>query len=214
MEIIAYAVFLTNLLVAQGFLELKQEGIQRNMEMCKKLAKDPYFETDLVIGKPWRIYYTWNMKIDTRCLDIVFKNATPAIIHRIWTDMYDYLEQQPYWESAALHVTTGAARHEMLLFPAQGAAGGFLAVPNVVRLGDISPMRNGVPLLMFQLKLVRHGKYLVMMDCHVGVISLSARSNHTPYRSEIAAAVTELDMGDGFPACTQEKNKEEQFFVK
>ena len=47
--------------------------------------------------------------------------------------MNEYVEHQPVWEAATLHVTMGSETHEMLLFADQGVAGTFLAVPNVVR---------------------------------------------------------------------------------
>ena len=75
-------------------------------------------------------------------------------------------------------------------------------------------MRKGVPLLRFQMKLLKEGKYLLVMDCHVGGASLASRTDHPVYRSEIAAEAAYLDIGDGHPACTVEKNKGEQFFVK
>jgi hypothetical protein len=50
--------------------------------------------------------------------------------------MYDYLEQQPVWDAATLHASLGKARHEVLFFADQGAAGSFLAVPNVIREGS------------------------------------------------------------------------------
>ncbi|CAG4932680.1 unnamed protein product [Colias eurytheme] len=178
--------------------------------MCLKLAKQPYFDIDIVVGKPWRIYYTWNLKLDTKCLDMVFRNATVEIVNRVWNDMNEYLEQQPAWEAATLSVTMGSAKHELLLFADQGPAGSFVAVPNVIREGNLVPIRQAVPLLKFHLKLLRGGKFLLLMDCHVGGASLAARPDTAPYRSEIAATVAGLDIGDGFPACTDEKNNDEQ----
>jgi hypothetical protein len=60
-----------------GFESRNDEEEQR---LCKKLARDPYFEPEMVTGKQWRIYYTWNMKMENRCLDVTFKNATPKVI--------------------------------------------------------------------------------------------------------------------------------------
>ncbi|XP_023951223.2 uncharacterized protein LOC112055378 [Bicyclus anynana] len=181
-------------------------------DVCMRIAKDPYFDIDLVVGEPWRIYYSWNMNLETKCLDLVIRNATQEIIKRIWTDMSEYLEQQPYWEAATLHMSMGSPSHELLLFAAQGAAGTFLAVPNVVRNSNIKPMRKGVPLLKFQMKLIRNGKYLLMMDCHVGASTLSARVGRS-YRTEIAAEAAALNLGDGHPACVNEKKDDEQFFL-
>ncbi|XP_064074381.1 uncharacterized protein LOC113395480 [Vanessa tameamea] len=193
---------------------MKPEFFEKNRQTCAKVAKNPYFDIDMVVGKPWRIYYTWNLKLDTKCLDMVIKNATRGTIKRIWADMNEYLEQQPTWEAATLHMTMGSAKHEVLLFADNGPAGAFLAVPNVIRDANINPLRKAVPLLKFQMKLLREGKFLLLMDCHVGGASLSAWSDHPPYRSEIAAEAATLNIGDGYPACTKEKNKEEQFFVK
>lgn len=50
--------------------------------------------------------------------------------------MNEYVETQPYWDAATLLVTMGRAKHEMLLFADQGAAGRFTGVPNVVRDGS------------------------------------------------------------------------------
>ncbi|OWR54990.1 uncharacterized protein LOC116777771 [Danaus plexippus] len=193
---------------------LKPQFLEKNMENCKRIMKNPYFDIDVVVGKPWRIYYTWNLKIDERCLDMVFKNATRGIVNRIWSDMNEYLEQQPVWGAATLHMSMGSAKHEVLLFADPDGAGSFTAVPNVVRDANLNPMRKAVPLLKFQMKLLRGGKFLLVMDCHVGGASLASRSDTPPYRLEIAAEAAALDLGDGYPACIKEKNKEEQFFVK
>lgn len=50
--------------------------------------------------------------------------------------MYEYLETQPYWDGATLHLTMGKAKHEMLLFADQGTAGAFTGVPNVLTDGS------------------------------------------------------------------------------
>lgn len=58
---------------------LKPETLKRYEAMCTKFGQDPYFDTEMIVGKPWRIYYTWNMKLENKCLDMVFKNATPRV---------------------------------------------------------------------------------------------------------------------------------------
>lgn len=63
------------------------------------------------------------------------------------------------------------------------------------------------------MKMIRAGKFLIMMDCHMGVASLSARADQPPYRSEIETAAAELVLGDGFPACIKDKNKDEQILM-
>lgn len=55
------------------------------------------------------------------------------IVNRIWSDMNEYLEQQPVWGAATLHMSMGSAKHEVLLFADPDGAGSFTAVPNVVR---------------------------------------------------------------------------------
>ncbi|XP_031764562.2 uncharacterized protein LOC113516549 [Galleria mellonella] len=195
-------------------LEVKPPALRRLDERCMKLAQRPYFDSDMVVGKPWRIYYTYNMKLENKCLDMVFKNATPRIVQRIWNDMYDYMEQQPVWDAAVLLGTMGAARHELLLCADQGAAGSFSGVPNVIRDGNLTPMKSSVSLLKFYMKLLNEGKFLVMIDCHMGVGSISARADRPPYRSEILAAAAQLNIGDGYPACTGDKNDDEQFLIK
>ncbi|XP_059052921.1 uncharacterized protein LOC131847370 [Achroia grisella] len=195
-------------------LQVKPSALRKQDGSCLKLSQHPYFDLEMIVGKPWRIYYTWNMKVDNKCLDMVFKNATQTIIQRIWNDMFDYMEQQPVWDAAMLLGTMGASRHELLLFADQGPAGSLTAIPNVIRNGNLTPMKNGVPLLKFFIKLVKEGKFLVMMDCHMGVGSISARTDNPPYRSEILSAAAEMDLGDGYPACSRDKNNDEQVLVK
>ncbi|XP_045771128.1 uncharacterized protein LOC123871387 [Maniola jurtina] len=192
---------------------ITKEMVDKNRNACMKISKDPFFDIDIVVGKPWRIYYTWNIKLDTKCLDIIFRNATQEIIKRIWSDMNEYLEHQPYWEAATLQMSISSTQQELLLFADQGAAGTFLAVPNIIRDSNPKPMRKGVPLLKIQMKLVRGGKYLLFMDCHMGAASLAARPGHEIYRTEIAAEAKALDLGAGYPACINEKNNDEQFFL-
>lgn len=61
----------------------KEEFIKKNEALCQEFGKNPYFEPEMVVGKPWRIYYTWNMRMETKCIDMKFKHATPmvSIIH-------------------------------------------------------------------------------------------------------------------------------------
>ncbi|KAH9644231.1 hypothetical protein HF086_006555 [Spodoptera exigua] len=132
------------------------------------------------------------------------------IINRVWNDMNEYVETQPYWDAATLLVTMGRAKHEMLLFADQGAAGRFTGVANVVRDGNILPARNAVPLLKFHLKLLHGGKYLLMTDCQIGVTSMSARTRAMPYRAEIGGVVSNLNFGEGYHACLSDRNKDEQ----
>lgn len=57
----------------------KEEFIKKNEAMCQEFGKNPYFEPEMVVGKPWRIYYTWNMRMETKCIDMKFKHATPMV---------------------------------------------------------------------------------------------------------------------------------------
>lgn len=63
------------------------------------------------------------------------------------------------------------------------------------------------------MKLIRSGKYLLVMDCHVGGASLAARRDDHSYRVEIASEAEQLALGDGYPACTDDKNNNEQFYL-
>ncbi|CAK1590378.1 unnamed protein product [Parnassius mnemosyne] len=177
-----------------------------NRELCKMFSRNPFFGTELVVGKPWRVYYTWNVNLGSKCLDLIFKNATKTITQRIWSDMNEYLEHQPNWDAAALLMYVGTARHEALLFTDQGPAGSFVGVPNVAREGNIPPLRKSMTLLKFQMKLIR-GKYLLVIDCITGAITLSARQRDVATsRSDIATAAADLELGKGYPACTKETN--------
>ncbi|XP_041972291.1 uncharacterized protein LOC121728220 [Aricia agestis] len=183
---------------------------ERKVEFCEKQGQDPYFDVELLVGKKWRVYYTWNMIFDSKCYDTVFKRPTKETIQRIRSDMKDYLQHQPRWSTAALHVITrvGSSEHELLMFPDQGPAGRFLAVPNVVRTPDNFPLSKRVQLLKIFIKLVANGKYLLVMDCVMRGASLSAHAQ--PYRAEVATHAAALQVeGPGYPACTREKHKNE-----
>jgi hypothetical protein len=80
-----------------------------------------------------------------------------------------------------------------------------------VTIPDISPTKQAVPLLKFQMKLLQQGRFLLIMDCHIGVTSLYARPDRPPYLSEMMAATAGLNLGDGFPACISDKNPDERF---
>ncbi|KAL4711809.1 hypothetical protein ACJJTC_005978 [Scirpophaga incertulas] len=194
--------------------KIGDSAVKKNEKMCQKLGVNPFFEIDLVVGKPWRIYYTWNMQLDTKCLDLIFKNTTTEIVRRVSNDMYKYMAEQPTWDAATLLVTMGKADHELLMFADQGAAGSFMGVPNMVRDGNIPPELSSVPLLKFQLKLLRESRFLIKMDCHIGVVLLAARPDRPPYHAELLSTVAILGLGDGYPACVGEKNSDEHMLLK
>lgn len=72
----------------------------------------------------------------------------------------------------------------------------------------MTPQRRAVPLLKFYLKLVNKGRYLVMMDCQIGVISLSTRLDDEPTQEQIATVVSKLGLGPGHFACLSVKDNE------
>ncbi|KAJ2942857.1 hypothetical protein O0L34_g15047 [Tuta absoluta] len=181
-------------------------GLLRQSEgACRGMAKTPFFDVDSVIGKPWRMYYTWNIEITDQCVDFHFQKASPAIIRRINYDMSRSVAKQPEWENASLLMTAGRNRQEMLLIPEKDIPGRFIAVPN-----DFSDVMPGglVPLLRFQLKLFRRGKFLVFVDCMVGIASVLARFDQPPYRMDIDSVALEMapHLGDGNHACVNEIN--------
>ncbi|KAI8442252.1 hypothetical protein MSG28_005822 [Choristoneura fumiferana] len=137
-----------------------EDSIPRFEQICDLFAKDSYFRPNhLVEGKRWRIYYTWNIEMRDRCVDMTFEWATVAATQRLWSDMHEYLETEPPWEAALLLMTMGSRDHQMMLFPDQGPAGRMLGVPNVRR--DAMP---NCPYLAFALKVVEPG-YLGIMNC-------------------------------------------------
>lgn len=77
---------------------------------------------------------------------------------------------------------------------------------------DITPARKGVPILKFYLKLLHNNDYLLMADCNIGVISLSAREK-PPHRAEVASVAGYLPLGEGDPACVIDKKQDEQMFI-
>ncbi|KPJ20632.1 PREDICTED: uncharacterized protein LOC106117737 [Papilio xuthus] len=177
-------------------------------------ARNPFFESELVVNTQWKIYYSWHMQIGPKCVEISFKNATKEIVHRVWSDMNEYLEMQPNWEAAALLLNIGSSRREVMLFTEQGPAGGFTGVPNIVRDGNIPPLRKSVSLIKFHMKLVESGRYLVVMDCQLGVASLSARSNAAVTLADVIAVAMETNLGEGHAACTVARDNEDPFIIK
>nr|XP_013189555.1 unnamed protein product [Amyelois transitella] len=176
--------------------------LKKNESMCEKMTRKSYFDSELVVGEPWRIVFTWNMSLDDKCVDMTFVNATTKIINEVWNDMYEYLEEQPVWPGATMLMTMGPTRYELLMFAQPGSAGTFTAVPNVVKKASIFPPRHSVPLLTFYLTLMERGKFLVMIDCKIGVGSLSVRRSSGPSKEEIYTVITKLELGEGSPACT------------
>lgn len=79
----------------------------------------------------------------------------------------------------------------------------------MILITDISPARSAVPLLKFHMKLLHAGKYLLMADCQIGVITLSARTRAMPYRAEIGGVAKNLSLGEGYQACISDRNKDE-----
>ncbi|KAI5635496.1 hypothetical protein NE865_11765 [Phthorimaea operculella] len=183
-------------------LTVRPELAERSEAMCSELRKEPYFEPEMVVLFLWKVVYMWNMDLGSKCIDIKFKLATPMIIKRFYFDMHEYLDDQPAWGAASLLLKLGQMEREILLFD-DGLAGKFLAVPNVLRDAVHPPMRHAVPLMKFQMKLTRDGKYLIFMDCMVGLTALAARVKPALNRTEISAVVETLgdSLGDGYHAC-------------
>ncbi|CAH2052037.1 unnamed protein product, partial [Iphiclides podalirius] len=201
-------------IIAVGKTVSCQKYNTESADMCRMFAKNPYFDPELVVGKPWRIYYTWNVKLGSKCLDVIYRNATKEIIQRFWSEMNEYLEYQPNWNAAALLLTLRSPQHEILLFANQGPAGSFIGLPNVIRDGN--PLPKMVFLTKFHMKLIRNGKYLVMMDCKMGAATLSSRVRKSPPSMvDLASLSVELRLGEGHHACMTEmaKNDNDRFFA-
>ncbi|KAJ2942856.1 hypothetical protein O0L34_g15046 [Tuta absoluta] len=184
-------------------LTIRPEVLEKSKAMCEELRKEPYFEPEMVVGTVWKVVYMWNMDIGSKCIDLRFKIATPMTIKRFFFDMNGYVEEQPAWGAASLLLKIGLMQREILLFDDQGLAGKFVAVPNVLRDAYHPPMRHAVPLMKFQMKLTRDGKYLILMDCMVGLTSMAARAKPPLNRTEITAVAESLGsaLGDGYHAC-------------
>ncbi|XP_053617571.1 uncharacterized protein LOC128679394 [Plodia interpunctella] len=201
-------VFLLIFVVKLNECLIPLNGAKRNETMCERMVRKSYFDMDLVVGDPWRILYTWNMSLNEKCVDITFANATNKVINEVWNDMYEYLEEQPLWAGATLHMTMGPTRYELLMFAQPGSAGAFTAVPNIVKKASMAPPRHSVPLLTFYLTLVDKGRFLIMIDCRIGVGSLSERSkSFESSKKDVMALVAELDLGTGHPACTEQEKE-------
>ncbi|KAJ8712998.1 hypothetical protein PYW08_008302 [Mythimna loreyi] len=197
----------------EQFKILSNNDPRRSQQVCTRLTRDPYFSIDMLVGQTWRIYYVWNMELPKECMDMTFRNATRKIIDRIYKEMNEYLDVEPYWDTASVLITMSRARHEMLLFPDPGAAGSFHGVPNIIRdssIRRVAPPKMTVPLLRFHLKLLYAGKYLLMADCQLGVTTLSARRRAVSTRTEIGGIANSLNFGPGHFACQFDLNKNER----
>lgn len=60
-------------------LEVKRDPSKRHEDKCIEFGRNPFFEIDMVVGKPWRTHYTWNMDLGPRCVDMKFKMAAPMV---------------------------------------------------------------------------------------------------------------------------------------
>lgn len=77
--------------------------------------------------------------------------------------------------------------------------------PKPFAFTDLTPHRQAVPLLHFFIQLVNDGQFLVLVDCQVGVGTLSAVSDVVPYRADVGQAAAKLDLGEGHMVCTGAK---------
>lgn len=54
--------------------------IPRMEQICDLFAKDTYFSPELLVQETkWRIYYTWNIVMADRCLDMTFQWTTAEV---------------------------------------------------------------------------------------------------------------------------------------
>lgn len=78
----SYLVFLLYLkcYLAQSLFKTgdPKKVLKASRTMCMKYSEDPYFDPSLLLGASWRIYYTWNLKVE-KCMDMKFKMATPMV---------------------------------------------------------------------------------------------------------------------------------------
>ena len=75
--------------IANEHLRILRKDSGEGPIMCARLAKEPYFGVEMLLGKAWRIYYTWNMDLHNQCLDMVFKNVTQSVrVHSI--DLFSF----------------------------------------------------------------------------------------------------------------------------
>lgn len=74
--IILYSVVVVS---SHDYLDVKRDPTRRHEEKCTEFGRNPFFELDMVVGNPWRTYYTWNMDLGPRCVDMKFKMAAPMV---------------------------------------------------------------------------------------------------------------------------------------
>ncbi|XP_073947782.1 uncharacterized protein [Choristoneura fumiferana] len=195
-----------------------EDSIPRFEQICDLFAKDSYFRPNhLVEGKRWRIYYTWNIEMRDRCVDMTFEWATVAATQRLWSDMHEYLETEPPWEAALLLMTMGSRDHQMMLFPDQGPAGRMLGVPNVRRDANVLIPKKSVPLLKFQMRIMNINlqPFLVVMDCITAVTTLSVKADVIPpYKEFYHAASLQVPYPYGKPSCIEHQQKFTEHYKK
>lgn len=58
-----------------------QEIIQSEKIRCDAPLKGAMFDIDMVVGRTWRVYYTWNWNLErtSQCVDITFRLATSEV---------------------------------------------------------------------------------------------------------------------------------------
>lgn len=74
-SILVFTIFVSEVAVFEQMLEIPTYYDA----ICKNATKDPFFEDKTVIGKPWRVYFTWNMPLDEYCMEFTFKYADKLV---------------------------------------------------------------------------------------------------------------------------------------
>lgn len=85
----AYVILILSVFKIAISRDVEYRHMERNTDMCKMFARTPFFESELVMTQ-WRIYYSWNMQIGPKCVDISFKNATKEVSKLLPTKTFLY----------------------------------------------------------------------------------------------------------------------------
>ncbi|CAB3220516.1 unnamed protein product [Arctia plantaginis] len=172
--------------------------------ICNNVTKDPFFEDKAVIGKPWRVYFTWNMQLDEYCLEFTFKYADKLTVSRLKFDV-ESMKIKPTLSKEVLLISMIASPDMLLFNDLSGIPGLFVGMIYDTVENKKMPKKPH----KMAMKLLHKGQYLLMTDCSFGTTSLSVRKDNRPKRAEIEAVAVNFTLGDPFPACIMDKDPEE-----
>ncbi|XP_053617266.1 uncharacterized protein LOC128679211 [Plodia interpunctella] len=187
--------------------------LRKNELLCKKLTKTRSFQDHFITGPPWRTYYTWVVRLDNTCLDLLFRTPSNYTIKYFEKTYGDLVPNILPWKEATLLAYDEEFKlmSQMLMIPKKGSPGRFNGIFDVLQ-GDPNStereqtLKEGIAIFKFAFKLFRKGLFLLRWDCIGGIGHLMARPD-TVTKVDVLSMVKALNFTRGHLACANGKTK-------